>query len=379
MLVKEKKELSDLNSRIPLRVLFITLEFPRWSIARPWSYTGQLGLEEGFRANGVDFLTITTQWLPRAQEICAGKRFDQVWVEIVHNDFDGRFWEWLTTLAPVRIGMLFESLQYTAQELDAQPILRGRRARVEERFKYLTHAVAIDEEDVANINRSGLARALWWPGTVPERFIVEHVAPVSGNYAVFSGSVYGSRASWIQHPCLQGLLVHQSASDQRTVYSVFFDALQRAAHIFVRLLLPGVNLAVPSYLAALRYIRRYNFGLYLRSLRTCGAIVNLPSFVKAYPSRIPEGMAVGRPVISNEISDRPRNKSLFQDGQDILLYSASEPEQLAEQIRQVLADPHFANRIAANALCKLKHLHTTEVRINQVLEWIESGNEPNYD
>jgi len=368
-----------LKSQTPLHVLFITLEFPRWSIARSWGYSGQLGLEEGFRVNDVDFLTITTQWLPRARQIWAGKRFEQVWVEIVHNDFDDSFWEWLTILAPVRIGMMFESLKYTPQELDANPGLRGRYSRVLDRFKYLTHVVAVDEMDAAAIKKSGNLNALWWPGTVPNRFIVEQVSPVSRNCAVFSGTAYGSRASFLQHPNLQGLLVHQVAPDRCTVHHGLFDVLQLAVRILLRLQVPGVEITVPAYLASLRYIRRHNLALYLRSLQTYGAIVNLPSYVKAYPSRVPEGMAAGRPVISNEIADRPRNQKLFKDGQEILLYSASEPEQLAEHIRRLLADPNLANRIATNAARKLKLFHTTEKRVSQVLDWIESGKEPDYE
>jgi hypothetical protein len=40
------------------RILFISLEFPTWQEARSWSYAASLGFEEGFRANGVEFLTI---------------------------------------------------------------------------------------------------------------------------------------------------------------------------------------------------------------------------------------------------------------------------------------------------------------------------------
>jgi hypothetical protein len=367
-----------MNSRTPLRVLFIALEFPRWRSARPWSYAAQLGFEEGFKANGVDVLTITTQWLSRAREICAGKRFDQVWVELVHNDLDPKFLEWLATLAPVRIGILFESLHYTPYELETNSTLQGRRELVEERLKYVTHAIAVDEEDAADINRGGAVRGFWCPSAVPERFIVEKIFPASRNYAVFSGSVYGPRAIFLNHPSLQGLLVHQSTPDLHTVHHGLFDMDQLAARLLMPFPWQIARVAMPGYLAALRYTRRYNYALYLHSLQTSSAIVNLPAYVKGYASRVLEGMAVGRPVISQEIPDRPRNKNLFQDGQEILLYSASEPEQLAEQIRHVLTDSQYASSIVANASCKLKRLHTLELRINQILKWIESGEEPDF-
>jgi len=369
-----------LNSHTRLKILFLSLEFPHWSIARSTGYSIQLGLEEGFRFNDVDFFTITTQWFPIARQICNGKRFDQIWVEIVHNNSDDRFWDWLTTLAPVRVGLMSESLKYTPQELDANPGLRGRDERVQDRFKYITHILAVDEMDVEAIKKSdNNLSVLWWPGTIPNRFIVEEISPISKNYAVFSGTAYRLRAKILQSPNLQGLLVHQVAPDRHTVPCALFDAMQIVAPFLSRLQLPGVEVTIPAYLATLRYIRRHNFALYLRSLKAYSAIVNLPSYVKAYPGRVQEGMAVGRPVISVEITDRPRNKNLFKDGQEILLYSASEPEQLAEQIRRVLSDPNLANRIATNALQKLKFFHTTEKRVSQVLEWIESGNEPDYE
>ena len=61
-----------------LRVLCLFLEFNRWHRARSWTYSPQLGLEEGLRANGVRYMTVTTPWLPRVRELCGDQRFDQV-------------------------------------------------------------------------------------------------------------------------------------------------------------------------------------------------------------------------------------------------------------------------------------------------------------
>ena len=67
-----------------LRILHLQLEFNTWSDARPWTYSVGLGLEEGLASNRVQFTTLPTTWLPRAEQILAGKRFDQVWLEVVH-------------------------------------------------------------------------------------------------------------------------------------------------------------------------------------------------------------------------------------------------------------------------------------------------------
>lgn len=136
-----------MNSHARLQVLLIELEFPTWRKARHWSYTSQLGMEEGLRASGVECLTLTTPWLSRSQAICAGKRFDQVWVEVVHNDLDDTFLEVVASVAPVRIGMMAEFLDYSSDVYAFAPHLKERRFAVEKRLKYLTHVLAGDEED----------------------------------------------------------------------------------------------------------------------------------------------------------------------------------------------------------------------------------------
>src|SRR5712691_7676283 len=86
------------------RILCLFLEFDWWESARPLTYPAQLGLEEGLRANGCRPVTVTTPWLPRLKEICGAQRFDQVWVEIVHQKaLDDDVLDFLGGLAPVRV------------------------------------------------------------------------------------------------------------------------------------------------------------------------------------------------------------------------------------------------------------------------------------
>ncbi|NJN69948.1 MAG: glycosyltransferase [Nitrospira sp.] len=89
-------------------------------------------------------------------------------------------------------------------------------------------------------------------------------------------------------------------------------------------------------------------------------------------------MAAGRPVISWEIPNRPRTKALFQDNQEIVLFSAHSPESLAGRIEYVLSDSKRADSIGSRGRRKLLAYHTAERRMQQVLEWIESGKEPDY-
>jgi len=358
-------------------VLLIHLEFPTWYQARHWSYASQLGIEEGFHANGVEYLTITTPWLCRAREICAGKYFDQVWLEIVHTHLDEVFLEWVSGLAPVRIGLMAESLTYDPREYTHWSDLKERQHKVENRLKYVTHVLAIDEKDANEINTRRLARAMWWPQAVPERFISEQAMIAAKNYAVFSGSVYGERQSWLEHPDLEGLIVRQAPFDSTTIYPTLFDTLHDKVSRLLNGRLSGQSgIILRAYLFSLRRIRRQCFALWLRQLRTGCAVVNLPHFLKAYSGRVIEGMAAGRPVISWDIPDRPQNKALFEDGSEILLYPKNNPGRLADHIRRILSDPELGQRIALNARRKLRRFHTIEKRVQQILNWVETGDEP---
>ncbi|MEN8220438.1 MAG: glycosyltransferase [Pseudomonadota bacterium] len=132
----------------------------------------------------------------------------------------------------------------------------------------------------------------------------------------------------------------------------------------------------PVYLDWLRQLRRKAHTLWLQGMQAGAAVVNLPHLVKGYSSRVIEGIASGRPVISWEIPDRPKNTAMFEDGHEILLYST--PEQLATQIERVLSDPDFGERIAQNARNKVRRFHTTEKRVQQILHWVETDEAQDY-
>jgi hypothetical protein len=367
-----------------LRVLLIILEFNTWKRARHVSYGAQLGLEEGLRANGVAGLTLTTPWLGRARELCAGQHFDQVWIDIVQSDRgdalfgNSTFLEWIAQLAPVRVGFLPESLEHTPEEQAVLPILRYRPRNVKDRLQYLTHVVACDERDVDRLNGLGQLPALWWPQAIPARSICEASLPAPRPYGVFGGYVYGDRARWLKRPELKGTLVHLPPPEAATPYPLQFDLLHLALNLSSlrrRILGPET---LQRYLDRLRQLRRQMFAQWLAGLQTGCAVVNLPHFVKTYAGRVVEGMAAGRPVISWDIPDRPRNRGLFEHGREILLFSKENPLELAEHIRRLQYEPVFARQLVEKAQRKVKQLHTLEKRVQHILRWLETGDEPDY-
>jgi hypothetical protein len=364
-----------------IKILFIALEFKYWAQARHWSYCVQLGFEEGFRENGVECFTVPSMWLPRIKEICSGKKFDQVWVEIVNNKIDESLFEWLVEIAPIRVGLIGESLEYAREDYEIYPVLKERRSFVEKRFKYLTHIVAIDENDADRINKNNVPlKAMWLPSAVPKRFILEKTPCTSPKkYGAFIGDIYYPRSIWLNSPELKGLLVKQTSLDDYTPYPYLFNALHFFTQLFIKCRLPAAkHTLLIIYLPCLRYIRIHLFKLWLKSLQKNIAVVNLPSLVKAYPGRVVEGMAAGRIVISWNIPNRPHNERLFTDGKEILLYSNDDRQQLAEHIRSVITDPDLADTIVSNARNKILQFHTMEKRVNQILEWIEKGESAEY-
>src|SRR3972149_745367 len=196
-----------MSSNHKLRILYLSLEFSRWRRARQWSYATNLGLEEGLLACGVQVLTITTPWFSRAQEICAKKKFDQVWIEIVHNDLEETFLEWVASLSPIRIGMITESLTYSSDVHEKEPTLEERKHKVERRLNYMTHALVCDEKDVGYLKTSSRVLAMWWTPAVPKRFIKRQRKLASLPYGIFIGSVYGERSKIIQNPELKELMI----------------------------------------------------------------------------------------------------------------------------------------------------------------------------
>jgi hypothetical protein len=382
-----KSELpSHTNAASKIKILFIHMEFTTWRGARAWTYPANLGLEEGFAANNCEYFTIPTfhgvssgfsiSWLKYAKDLCSGKVFDQVWIELVHTDPGEEVMAWITSIAPVRVGILPESLKYSQEDYWLQPVLKFRGLAVRERIKHMTHVLAVDEHDVDDLNASGFVKALHWTGSVPERFIADPSPLPSDTRVVFPGTAYGQRKRWLEHPALRGLLSCSPSPDDATVYPVLFDAVNAVALSGMMRSSEISELHVSAYLDPIRHIRQKCFGIWMQSLKTHYAVVNLPSTTKAYAGRVAEVMAAGRPVITWEVPNSPQTSELFIDGEDILLYPADQPEILAEQILRLQKDRQFAQRIAKNGNRKIRTFYSIEKIVRQVLDWIYNGDEP---
>lgn len=364
-----------------LRVLFIQQEWHSWSEARHLSYTiHAFAFEKGFKANGIDCFVLTTPWVPRAGKLLEGMQFDQIWInDIVHLEIDEKCLQYILNLAPIRVGFVIESLEYLPEEYANIPELENRKSKILNRIKKYTHVLMADEKDVLEINTLTNISAMWCPSPIPRSFIGQMTINKPESKAIFSGAIYGSRGKFLEDQKLKTLLVYQTALENSTIYPFLFNSLNNLAYGFIKSRLPGDKKILPIYLKLLKYIRLNCFVLWLKGMQSGCAVVNLPSFFKGYAGRVIEGIAAGCPIISWRIPDRLQTVALFKDNEDILLYDKDDPEDLVRQIRRIQTETGLASRLIVNSKEKIMRNHTMERRVEQIIQWIETGDIPNYE
>jgi len=373
----------------PLKILFVMLEFPNWYQARFHGYNSHFGIVEGLTEAGAKITVLPAMyglmssdrqsWLSRAKELFANEKFDQVWISLVHANFDLEFLEWLATVAPVRVGVLCESLQYTQSEIDQMPALATRSQLVHHQLSRLTHVICVDEVDADQLPRSARIPALWIPATVPARNVFKDYQTPTSQKAVFVGSLYSTeRRHFATHTRLKEFMeIGQSPEDATDIPKRFNMLNTLVAQTLERS--PAVPLTVMiKHAVLLHMLRRESMDLWMKSLNSWLALVNLPTFSKCFSGRVIETMGMGIPVIAFKIPDRPRNNSLFEEGREILFFDRDKPEQLIIQISTLQQNPGRAREIALAARDKVHLLHTQEVRMRQVLMWLADGSVPSF-
>ena len=365
------------------KILLVQLEFETWDRARAWSYLGNFAVEDGLRANGCECVTIPAvcdipdtsplSWLHHAKDLLAGRHFDQVWVWLGHNRYSDTFLGWLAELAPVRVGLIMESLRYSEEDCRRWPHLQERAEFVERQVKYMTHVLTADEHDADVLNQAGSVSALFWPSAVPSRFITAMIEQPSRREAAFYGELYGERKAWLAMPGMKDLLIHPPSAEAVTEFPQLFNALHQQMSERLQSGWRPNPAALTEYVGLWRRLREAIFTNGLSSLKPWSGIVNLPSLFQSYAGRVVEAMAAGRPVISWQIPDRPRTHDLFMDGREILLYPKNRPAVLKDHVERIARDADYAGDIAAAARTELLRSHTAEARARQWLDGIASG------
>ncbi len=367
----------ETNGR-PLRILLIQYEQTRWRAGRSYPYSLNYGIKDALRSHQVEVTVIASPWLAHIHKLCRGKKFDQVWLnDLPHFGDLKTVLDDAAALAPVCIGFITESIEYTPTEIAENPSLGRRRAQIDRYLEMVTHVAVVDEVDRDRLQASLQKPVLWIPNAIPANFVNEAAQPFPDKRAFFSGVIYGDRDEWINHARLKEVMGYQQSTNSGTLQTVLFDTLpgHRLQRAVVKPLFPARQV-YPTYLAAVSYLHKKGSKSWLQGMQAGSAVVNLPHYIKAYSTRVTEGMAAGRPVISWRVPDRPANQSLFVDGEEILLFST--PDELVTQIERVQSDPEFSEDLVQKARLKINRWHTTEKRVEQILHWVVSGVAPTY-
>ncbi|MFQ6609677.1 MAG: carbamoyltransferase C-terminal domain-containing protein [Fidelibacterota bacterium] len=372
------------------KILFLSLEFTNWHDACRYTYEANFGIEEGFQANNISYLTIPifyqlepsiwNNWQKQIMRLLEGQEFDQVWFEVSHAFYESEFATWLMSIAPIRVGWQLESI--VPDPMEYKKNARGTEKRVlraQQNSNLATHLIVVDEQDIEFIEQAYNKPTYWWCGlSIPKRFIKEHPLPPRQDEAVFFGTPYGNRRKWLTHDTLKSLIKIGSSAEDRTAFPQKYNQLIKLIESYLTTKQVIDPLSFNKIIDGIRSLRKASYPIWLKSLSQGSAVINLPQFGNAYASRVKQGMAIGRPVISWRIPDRPKTEALFIDGKEILLFDKDSPKQLAQLIKQVQSDQEFSKWIAGNALNKLKKYHTTEKFVQNVMKWIDTGQEPDY-
>ena len=362
------------------KVLFVMLEYPKWEDASHWGYVLNMAFEYGFKANDVEYYILpvthhygerTPCWADYAKTLLAGQKFDQVWFEVSHSRIEDDIMEFLCELAPRRLGISVESLELLPEEWANNPEACVRReAILQKRLANLTHLITTDELDAKRLDgKSGLQVRPFPPGfVIPRQFIHDDPPRAPLNVGLFYGALYGERKEWLASPKLSNILRYCPLSPElNTPLPSAFDNLHVETH--KAMANNEVDQSVlDTYLHCSRQIRFECFRMWLDGLRLGAAVVNLPQWGRAYASRVVEGMAAGRPVITRQLVDRPISVAAFEDGKEILLYRTQ--DELAAHLEKVLGDYEYAKTIASNARKKIIANHTTEGYVGELIKWI---------
>lgn len=369
----------------PLKILFIPFEFVAWQYGRAWTYELLYGWEEGLRAFGVDLTTIPgvyelpssepASWLFHVRSLLVNQKFDQVWILYPHTKIGDEILEWLAEIAPVRVGIIMESLHYLPEEISDAPVVTVYRSFIENQARFLTHIACCDEFDAEYFKARGKISATWCPWAIPQRFLEMKYPKKSNSQAAFYGAMYGKREKFLTCYELSNILVKPKPPEEETDLPQLFD--ENGTANYARLysgFVPSLE-DLSGYLSLTRRIRENIFVRWLKDIAKWSAHVSLPTRFKGFSNRVLEAGVAGVPVIHWDVPNRPKSRDLFEDGSDILYFDGDEPEIVAEKIRQIQTDSELAEKLMNNLRSKIQEFHTTEYRVSQLQKWIQTGNE----
>lgn len=336
-----------------MKILHLPLEFPRFYSARKFSYPLGIGMVEGFK--NITHVTIPALYnipsqLSDIKAIISDQKFDQVWLEVVHSQMSDELLTFLAEIAPIRVGFIVESLTIDPKEFISNQI--GTQRRIDNTYQklpYLTHIVVTDERDLRACNHP----AMLGLASVPERLV--KVPNSTSDNAIFYGTLYGDRDVLIKNLEYQ-LNINPPSAEDKTSLPQMFDKLFTNKYE-----------SYQHFYNQWYDIRQTLYSIWINHLNVLPgcAIVNPPHRTAVLSSRVIEGMAAGKPVVSPLMGNGV--DTLFEDGINIINYS--EEFELLDCLITLAANSKLRFNIAEAARVNILENHTTEVRVEQILKF----------
>jgi len=341
-------------------ILYLPLEFGRWYSAKKLAYPVGVGMIDGFEGNKIQHLTIPLMyhddiWLKHIKEIVGDRKFDQVWLEVVHSVIPEGILEWLSSLAPIRVGFVIESLSIAPEEFTDNPIGTQRRIdNLNQKLPYLTDIVVYDIRDLHNFHIPTMLGNM----SVPERLV--KTPNSTADKAIFYGTAYGVRGEWLRSLKSRLIINPPSAEDAGNFPRIFEQ------------LFAFVNGYTPvDYSYFFRnwyYVRQSVYSIWINHLHTLPgcAMISLPHRTQVLSGRVIESMAAGKPVVSQLLNTEMDD--LFEDGKEILYYK--DMFGLLNCLDRLQSDSDLRFYLAEAARVKVLENHTTEVQVKKIIEFV---------
>jgi hypothetical protein len=355
-----------------MNILYIPLEFERYYSAKKMTYPVGVGLVEGF-VDKVDFTVVPTfygsgMWLEYLQQITMGQKYDQVFLEVVHSNMNPAILDFISSLAPVRVGFVIESLTIHSDEYENN--LQGTKNREDNlamKLPYLTHLVVVDERDV---NYAKIPTT-FEVASVPESMIdvnLNKKANISDK-VIFYGTLYGERAKWVNVLGERALINPQEGLEEKGGIPQQYESVVRSAfdNMNGKETIPiGYYKRFCDDWMRIRKIMYSNWMNILWEIEGYG-VLNPPHRTSVLSSRVIESMAAGKVIYSPRMFNGA--DFLFTNGKNILYYESI--EELVDLINSISQEDKY--NIAQNAINIILEKYTTEKMIGRVLKFIEEN------
>lgn len=376
------------------KILFVLLEFDNWQRGRGWSYTGSYAFIDGFARNGHQCTLLPAlfgrapdaddSFIKHAPRLLAGEQFDEAWVWSNHACYDENFWSWLKEVAPVRVSVALESLNYTPFEHEVLPFLQEWVDSGYASLPHCTHALVPDEMDVPAIeSRFGIpaAQNIF---LLPEELVLD-APPPEKEVASFIGSTYFTgpgydlpkahllpRNLYLADRRLEGLMdrPHFQLPERNSDTLARFETIHK--EVTERLQAGRLDRsAFDAYTNELMTLRRDLFSLLLDGYRLGMANINLPTLIKSYSGRVLETMAACVPSVSWRIPERPRCAEWFKEDEELVLFDSI--EELAQKLTRLRHEPDWRQHLVTNGRQAVLERYTSRIRCRQYSDWLDHG------